>query len=106
MSEDMDYVDAIDIILELDNDDYATAVDANSFFHTDSPGYLRYLDRVTYKCEQQLKVARYMRRQAMLDLTLQGHTQAEAGRFIGLARTRAHELVDQATTERLNKYAP
>ena len=106
MSEDMDYIDAIDIILELDNDTYATAVEGNSMWHAESPAYLRYLDRVTYKCEQQLKVARYMRRQALLDLTLQGYTKAEAGRFIALARTRSHELVEQAKEERLRKEQP
>ena len=106
MTEDKDHIDAIGIILELDNDIYATAVEDNSMWHPESPGYLRYLDRVTYKCEQQLKVARYMRRQALLDLTLRGYTQAQAGRLIGLKRTRAHELVEQATEERLHKEQP
>ena len=106
MSEDMDYVDAIDIILELDNDTYATAVDANSVWNTESPAYLRYLDRVVYKCEQQVKVARYLRRQALLDLNLQGFSKTEAGRYIGLKRTRSHELIEQAKEERLRKDDP
>ena len=106
MSEDIDYVDAIDIILALDNDTYATAVEANSMWHTDTPAYLRYLDRVAYKCEQQLRVARYMRRQALLDLTLRGFSKTEAGRYIALKRTRSHELVEQAKEERLQKVDP
>ena len=94
------------IVSEMELEDIVHCVNENSAWELDSPAHLRYIDRLCWVWEKQLKVLRYLRRQQMLDLVNQGYTQAEVGRFIGLKRTRSHELVDQGTTDRLNKYAP
>jgi len=98
--------EAMYVVSEMEIEDLQGCVEYNSNWEIDSPAHLRYIDRLCWVWEQQLKVLRYLRRQQMLDLTNQGYSQAEAGRFIALRRTRSHELVDQATTERLNKYDP
>ena len=98
--------DAMFVVSEMDIEDLQSCVEENSSWEVDSPAHLRYIDRLCWVWENQLKVLRYLRRQKMLDLTNQGYSQAEAGRFIALGRTRSHELVDQAMTERIHKHNP
>ena len=93
-------------MVEMELKEFSELLESNSAWSLDSPAHLRYLDRLCWVWEKQLKVLRYLKRQTMLDLYQQGFSKAEAGKFINLKRTRAHELIEQAKEERLQKHDP
>ena len=93
-------------VAEMELELFSEIAENNSAWNVDSPPHLRYLDRLCWVWENQLKVLRYLRRQTMLDIYQQGFSKAEAGKFINLKRTRAHELIQQAAEERLQKQTP
>jgi len=95
-----------DAIAEMELQLFSEIAEDNSAWNVDSPAHLRYIDRLCWVWENQLKVLRYLRRQTMLDIHQQGFSKAEAGKFINLKRTRAHELIEQAVEERLQKQKP
>tara|TARA_B100000686_G_C16742629_1_gene947535 strand:+ start:1529 stop:1861 length:333 start_codon:yes stop_codon:yes gene_type:complete len=93
-------------VTEMELEMFSEIAENNSAWNIDSPAHLRYLDRLCWVWESQLKVLRYLRRQTMLDLYHGGLTKAETGKFINLKRTRAHELIEQASEERLQRQTP
>ncbi len=103
---DWNQVESVYVVLGMELEDFYKSAEDNSPWNTDSPAHLRYLDKMCWVWEQQLKVLRYLRRQTMLDVHQQGFSKAEAGKFIELKRTRAHELIGQAKEERLQRQTP
>ena len=93
-------------LAEMELELFSEIAENNSAWNVDSPAHLRYLDRLCWVWENQLKVLRYLTRQTMLDIYQQGFSKAEAGKFINLKRTRAHELIEQASEERLQRQTP
>tara|TARA_R110002020_G_scaffold247770_5_gene461773 strand:+ start:2566 stop:2895 length:330 start_codon:yes stop_codon:yes gene_type:complete len=108
MKEEADWnqVESLYVVSEMELEDFYSAVEGNSNWNTDSPAHLRYLDRLCWWWEKQLKILRYMKRQKMLDIHQQGFSKTETGKFIALKRTRAHELIEEAASERLLKQKP
>jgi|TARA_B110001454_G_C12460666_1_gene326046 hypothetical protein len=64
---------------------------------------LSFYDYVSSQTAKWRDIASYERRHALLDLSLETSNSAESGRWIGVSKQRAHDMIGQAKFERLRK---